>query len=72
MYCVAATIGFMQNTYEVEEGEDSFCIPVEVGNGQIQRDVTVQFDTMDGTAELGIIIINTTVYLSTIYTLIGL
>ena len=51
---VDAVIGFDLESYEVSEGDDSSVdITVKVLEGQLQRDVIVQFDTVDNTAVSG-------------------
>ena len=48
-----AVIGFDHNSniYEVSEGTNRFVdITVKVLEGQLERDVVVQFDTVNGTA----------------------
>ena len=51
-----AVIGFVHdsNTYEVSEGTNRFVdITVRVLEGKLERDVVVQFDTVNGTAAGG-------------------
>ena len=51
---VGVVIGFDPNIYEVSEEDDRFVnITVRVLEGQLQRDVMVQFDTDDDSALSG-------------------
>ena len=50
MVCIVVEIGFSPISYTVDESDGSVILFVENRNPEIETEVTVLFDTTDGTA----------------------